>query len=133
MDLVVYCYVAYTVLAPLPSIDDLELRNPYINMAELYESGLVNSSAHPPILNLPRVVGQVYQSEPHKLAPQDEHSSLTPYGRMAIPDHHLQVTKDVSPLHCKKWMLRANALYARSVLFTSSGSSTLEWSAANSR
>jgi hypothetical protein len=96
LDLVVYCYFAYTVLAPPGSIDDLELRNSYINMAELYESGLVSSSLHLPILNLPRVASQVYAAEPHRLAPQDEHSRLTPYGRMAIPDHHLQVTKDVS-------------------------------------
>ncbi|KIP04046.1 hypothetical protein PHLGIDRAFT_15474 [Phlebiopsis gigantea 11061_1 CR5-6] len=99
VDLVVYCYLAFTLFAPPGAVDDLELRSQYVGLEEMYAYGVVNSSRLAPVLNKPRVVGQVYPADPHRKAPQDEHLTLTPYGRMAIPDRHLQVSSKAQTIY----------------------------------
>ncbi|KAJ7178758.1 hypothetical protein C8R43DRAFT_974370 [Mycena crocata] len=76
--------------------DDLEIRSPYVNLAELYSQTSLTSSKHDPIVNHARAFVQISSTEPHKVFP--------PYGLMRpIPDgmvpeyeRHLLVTPKIS-------------------------------------
>ncbi|KAJ6577327.1 hypothetical protein B0H19DRAFT_932476 [Mycena capillaripes] len=54
--------------------EDLEIRSPYVNLAELYSQTGMKSSKHSPIVNHARFFSQVSSTEPHKVFP--------PYGLM---------------------------------------------------
>ncbi|KAI0697355.1 hypothetical protein BC835DRAFT_770818 [Cytidiella melzeri] len=101
LDVVVYSYIAKLLLSDDSSHVELEYRNPYYGLDELYDPrfNLVQSSYHEPILNLPRLVGSVDRAQPLKLAPMEEHLQLTPYGRMAIPDHHLLLSENLNMVY----------------------------------
>jgi hypothetical protein len=54
--------------------EDLEIRSPYVNLAELYSQTSLKSSKHDPIINHARAFVQISSTEPHKVFP--------PYGLM---------------------------------------------------
>ncbi|KAI0797351.1 hypothetical protein BC629DRAFT_1285868 [Irpex lacteus] len=100
LDVAVFSYIAKQLLSE-DYPEELEIRNAYYGLDELYDPrwNLVNSSHHDPIINLPRRLGMVDSSNPHKISPFEEHLTLTPYGRMSIPDHHLQVSDQMHMIY----------------------------------
>ncbi|KAJ7220016.1 hypothetical protein GGX14DRAFT_585061 [Mycena pura] len=57
-----------------PNEDDLEIRSPYVNLAELYSQTPLESSKHDPIVNHARAFVQISSTEPNRIFP--------PYGLM---------------------------------------------------
>ena len=99
LDVAIYSYIAKQLLSE-DYPEELEIANAYYGLDELYDPrwNLANSSHHDPIINLPRRLGMVDSLDPQKISPFEEHLTLTPYGRMSIPDHHLQVSDQVRTL-----------------------------------
>ncbi|KAI0089624.1 hypothetical protein BDY19DRAFT_993202 [Irpex rosettiformis] len=100
LDVAIFGYVAKQLFYEDYS-EELEIRNAYYGLDELYDPqwNLANSSHHDPIINLPRRLGMVDSSNPKKISPFEEHLTLTPYGRMSIPDHHLQVSDNMHMIY----------------------------------
>ncbi|KAI0340434.1 hypothetical protein BDW22DRAFT_1360395 [Trametopsis cervina] len=101
LDVVVYSYIAKLLLSDDAPGEEIEIKNSYIGLDELYDPrwNLVKSSHHDPIVLLPRQVGAVFQSDPSRVSPFEEHLTLTPYGLMAIPDRHLQLSSDTRTIY----------------------------------
>ncbi|KAI0824447.1 hypothetical protein BC628DRAFT_1411041 [Trametes gibbosa] len=74
---------------------DLEFASPYHGLAELYSSGTVSPPQLDPILNVPRVVAQVFTDRPNELAPVGEHDVFTKaFGTLSPHEKHLHVAID---------------------------------------
>jgi hypothetical protein len=97
LDAIIFGYIAKLLLSNDDIPEELEIRNSYYGLDELYDPrwNLANSSRHGPIVNLPRLAGSVDRSDPHKPSPMEEHLQLTPYGLMAPPDYHMQLSENV--------------------------------------
>lgn len=78
--------------------EELEYRNPYTNLEDLYRTGLINVSDYPPIVSMPRISAQVSPIEQTRVFPQDEHRWLSQYGTVSPPDRHVLVTSSVGAL-----------------------------------
>ncbi|KAI0773144.1 hypothetical protein BD413DRAFT_472806 [Trametes elegans] len=75
------------------STAELEYASPYYGLAELYSSGTVQASRIDPILNIPRVVAQVFSDRPDELAPVGEHDVFTKaFGSLTPHEKHLKVS-----------------------------------------
>lgn len=95
-DLVAYLYIFRSVLGMAETaVSELEFRNPYVGLAELYSEGGLNASRYDPIVNIPRVAAQVSSAEPDKVFPEAEHRYLSNFGTMSPNDRHLQVSSSV--------------------------------------
>jgi len=81
-------------LVPVRS-EDLEFRNPYTGLDDLYQTGLVNASHYNPILSLPRIAVQVSGVERKRVFPEDDHRWLSRLGTMSPPDRHVLVTDSI--------------------------------------
>ncbi|KAF9809791.1 hypothetical protein IEO21_07266 [Rhodonia placenta] len=96
VDLAVYLYIFRSLLVLSDDVlNDLEFRNPYIGLNELYASGRVNASRYEPIVNEPRIATQISSVEPDKVFPEDEHRWLSTAGTMSPLDRHLHVSSNV--------------------------------------
>ncbi|KAI0631447.1 hypothetical protein C8Q77DRAFT_1061477 [Trametes polyzona] len=72
---------------------ELEFASPYHGLAELYRSGIVEPPVLQPILNIPRVVAQVFSDRPDELAPVGEHDVFTKvFGTLSPHEKHLHVS-----------------------------------------
>jgi len=101
LDVAVYTYIARLLVLEDVNPNTLKIKSSYINLDELYDPqwGIVNSSHHNPIVNLPRVAASVARSDPHRTPPLDQHRPLTPYGVMELPDRHLQLHPDINTIY----------------------------------
>ncbi|EGO00643.1 hypothetical protein SERLA73DRAFT_178509 [Serpula lacrymans var. lacrymans S7.3] len=96
LDVLVFLYVARLLASSSDTaFENLEFRNSYIGLEELYRSGNVNASHHDPIINIPRIATQVSNIETHKNFPEGEHQWLSDYGTLLPPDRHLQVSSEI--------------------------------------
>ncbi|KAK7032901.1 hypothetical protein R3P38DRAFT_2919606 [Favolaschia claudopus] len=76
--------------------DDLEIRSPYVNLAELYAQTPLKSSKHDPIVNHARAFVQISATEPHKVFPP--YGLMRPIADGMVPEYqrHLLVTPTMS-------------------------------------
>lgn len=95
LDFVAYLYIARMLLSHGPSEDELEFRNPYIGLNELYSAKEVRPSKYDRIVNIPRLAAHVSQVEPELVMPFDVHRWLTDFGSVSPPDRQLQVSSAV--------------------------------------
>lgn len=95
LDFVAYLYIARMLLFHRPSEDELEFRNPYIGLNELYSSEEARPSKYDRIVNLPRLAAHVSWVEPDLVMPFDVHRWLTDFGYVSPPDRQLQVSSAV--------------------------------------
>ncbi|CAA7264989.1 unnamed protein product [Cyclocybe aegerita] len=75
--------------------DEMEFRNPYFGLDELYAQHRIQSSVYPKIVNEPKLAAQISSAEPDKIFPVDLHQWLSDFGRLSPPDRRLQVSKDI--------------------------------------
>ncbi|KAJ3514544.1 hypothetical protein NLJ89_g2318 [Agrocybe chaxingu] len=75
--------------------DEMEFRNPYFGLDELYAQQRIQSSVYPKIVNKPKLAAQISSAEPDKVFPVDLHRWLSDFGRLSPPDRRLQVSKDI--------------------------------------
>ncbi|KAI0078580.1 hypothetical protein K474DRAFT_1641210 [Panus rudis PR-1116 ss-1] len=98
-DLAAFFYLARLLLDNTAvAFGELEVRNTYVGMDELYSLGIVNSSQYPPMINRPRVNAHVSKAEPNKVFPVDELREVTDAGRVSPPDRRLIVSGDVTTI-----------------------------------
>ncbi|KAH9850979.1 hypothetical protein C2E23DRAFT_833742 [Lenzites betulinus] len=73
----------------------LEFASPYHGLAELYSSDTVSPPQLDPILNVPRVVAQVFTDRPDELAPVGEHDVfIKAFGTLSPHEKHLHVAQN---------------------------------------
>ncbi|CAA7264996.1 unnamed protein product [Cyclocybe aegerita] len=75
--------------------NEMEFRNPYFGLDELYAQHRFQSSVYPKIVNEPKLAAQISSAEPDKVFPVDLHQWLSDFGRLSPPDRRLQVSKDI--------------------------------------
>ena len=80
LDFVAYLYIARMLLSHRPLEDELEFRNPYIGLNELYSSKEARPSKYDRIVNVPRLAAHVSWVEPELVMPFDVHRWLTDFG-----------------------------------------------------
>jgi len=75
---------------------DLEIRSPYVNLAELYSQTSQKSSKHDPIVNHARAFVQISSTEPHEIFPP--YGLMRPVADGMVPEYqrHLLVTPTIS-------------------------------------
>ncbi|KAG2022378.1 hypothetical protein CC2G_000134 [Coprinopsis cinerea AmutBmut pab1-1] len=99
IDVLAYLYIAKALLLlPLPGLStttEMEFRDPYFGLDDLYRTGTVKSSQYPKLLNIPRVAAQVSRVEKDKVAQIDAHRWLSDFGLLSPPDRRLQVSSTV--------------------------------------
>ncbi|KAJ7284609.1 hypothetical protein C8J57DRAFT_1497508 [Mycena rebaudengoi] len=76
--------------------DDLEIRSPFVNLAELYSQETMQSSKHDPIVNHARAFVQISSTEPERIFPPWGLMRLTPDGMVPEYKRHLLVTPTTS-------------------------------------
>ncbi|KAJ7454831.1 hypothetical protein FB451DRAFT_1184668 [Mycena latifolia] len=78
--------------------DDLELRSPYVNLAELYSQTSLKSSKHDPIVNHARAFVQISSTEPDQIFPP--YGLMRPVADGMVPEYqrHLLVTPTISTI-----------------------------------
>ncbi|KAF7375125.1 hypothetical protein MSAN_00398900 [Mycena sanguinolenta] len=78
--------------------EDLEIRSPYVNLAELYSQTSLKSSKHDPIVNHARAFVQISSTEPHRIFPP--YGLLRPIADGMVPEYqrHLLVTPTISTI-----------------------------------
>ncbi|KAJ6448888.1 hypothetical protein C8R45DRAFT_1114956 [Mycena sanguinolenta] len=78
--------------------EDLEIRSPYVNLAELYSQTSLKSSKHDPIVNHARAFVQISSTEPHRIFPP--YGLLRPIADGLVPEYqrHLLVTPTISTI-----------------------------------
>jgi len=78
--------------------EDLEIRSPYVNLAELYSQTSLKSSKHDPIVNHARAFVQISSTEPHKVFPP--YGLMRPIADGMVPEYqrHLLVTPTISTI-----------------------------------
>ncbi|KAJ7914874.1 hypothetical protein B0H13DRAFT_2001459 [Mycena leptocephala] len=76
--------------------EDLEIRSPYVNLAELYSQTSLKSSKHDPIINHARAFVQISSTEPHKVFPP--YGLMRPIADGMVPEYQrrLLVTPTIS-------------------------------------
>jgi len=76
--------------------EDLVIRSPYVNLAELYSQTGLKSSKHPPIVNHARAFVQISSREPHKVFPP--YGLMRPIADGMVPEYQrrLLVTPTIS-------------------------------------
>ncbi|KAJ7746598.1 hypothetical protein B0H16DRAFT_1726322 [Mycena metata] len=76
--------------------DELEIRSPYVNLAELYSQTPLKSSKHNPIVNHARAFVQISSTEPNKVFPP--YGLMRPIADGMVPEYqrHLLVTPTIS-------------------------------------
>ncbi|KAI0077305.1 hypothetical protein K474DRAFT_1596395, partial [Panus rudis PR-1116 ss-1] len=99
LDIAVFAYTARVLTSGADSVlGELEVRNTYVGLEELYAEGVVKSSRYEPLINRPRVIAQVTSVEPNKIYPVDQLRKLSDVGRLSPPDFHLQVSPNTSTI-----------------------------------
>jgi hypothetical protein len=78
--------------------EDLEIRSPYVNLAELYSQTSLKSSKHDPLVNHARAFIQISSTEPHKIFPP--YGLMRPIADGMVPEYqrHLVVTPTISTI-----------------------------------
>ncbi|KAJ7263749.1 hypothetical protein C8J57DRAFT_1625973 [Mycena rebaudengoi] len=76
--------------------DDLEIRSPFVNLAELYSQEIMKSSKHDPIVNHARAFVQISSTEPERIFPLWGLMRPTPDGMVPEYKWHLLVTPTTS-------------------------------------
>lgn len=74
---------------------DMEIRSPYVGLAELYSQTSLKSSKHDPIVNHARAFVQISSTEPTRVFPP--YGLMRPVGDGMVPEYqrHLLVTPTV--------------------------------------
>jgi hypothetical protein len=101
VDIFVFISVARLLLEARYSAEDpenMEFRNPYIGLNELYGYHKIKPSRYNTLINEPRLSAQISPVEPSRVFPIDAHRWLSDFGVLSPPDRHLQVTSDVRDL-----------------------------------
>ncbi|KAJ7510320.1 hypothetical protein B0H11DRAFT_2216129 [Mycena galericulata] len=77
---------------------DLEIRSPYVNLAELYSQTPLQSSKHDPIVNHARAFVQISSTEPNRIFPP--YGLMRPVADGMVPEYqrHLLVTPTISTI-----------------------------------
>lgn len=73
-------------------VENMEFRNPYIGLDELYGSQRFNASHYANLVNEPRLAVQISPAHPDKVFPFDAHRWLSDFGLLSPPDRHFQVS-----------------------------------------
>jgi hypothetical protein len=76
--------------------DDLDIRSPFVNLAELYLQQTMKSSKHDPIINHARAFVQISSTEPERIFPLWGLMRPTPDGMVPEYKRHLLVTPTVN-------------------------------------
>ncbi|KAF8971923.1 hypothetical protein BDZ97DRAFT_2071094 [Flammula alnicola] len=95
LDIFAFIWVARLLLnakLSIEDIDNIEFRNPYIGLDELYGYHKVKPSHYNKLINEPRLAAQISPAEPNKVFPIDAHRWLSDFGVLSPPDRHLQVS-----------------------------------------
>ena len=101
VDIFVFISAARLLLEARYSAEDpenMEFRNPYIGLDELYTYHKIKPSRYNTLINEPRFSAQISQAERSRVFPIDTHRWLSDFGVLSPPDRHLQVTSDVRDL-----------------------------------
>ncbi|KAF7312203.1 hypothetical protein MIND_00233200 [Mycena indigotica] len=78
--------------------EDLEIRSPYVNLAELYAQTPLKSSKHKPIINHARAFVQIDRTNPHKIFPP--YGLMRPIADGMVPEYErrLLLTESISTI-----------------------------------
>jgi len=97
VDIIAFVYIARMLLdaRSLKDSDDMEFRNPYIGLDELYRFHDIKPSRYDKLINEPRLSAQISPAEPDKVFPIDVHRWLSDFGLLSPPDRHLQLSKTI--------------------------------------
>lgn len=89
---------------------DLEIRSPYVNLAELYSQTPLKSSKHDPVVNHARAFVQISSAEPHKVFPP--YGLMRPIADGMVPEYqrHLLVTPTVGDSSLSSYLIRLPCL-----------------------
>jgi len=101
VDIIVFISMARLLLEAKYSAEEpenMEFRNPYIGLDELYNYHKIKPSHYNTLTNEPRISAQISSAEPSRVFPIDAHRWLSDFGVLSPPDRHLQVTSDVRDL-----------------------------------
>ncbi|TFK18155.1 hypothetical protein FA15DRAFT_660914 [Coprinopsis marcescibilis] len=90
IDILAYVYIAKSILWSRPPAE-LEFRNPYYGLDDLYRTGRVKPSEYPRIMNVPRFTSQISSMQPNTVSQIDQHRWLSDYGLLTPPDRRLQI------------------------------------------
>ncbi|KAF8195074.1 hypothetical protein BJ912DRAFT_900968 [Pholiota molesta] len=95
LDIIAFIFIGKLLLDASQSIEgveNMEFRNPYIGLDELYGSQRINVSRYAALVNEPRLAVQISPAHPDKVFPFDVHRWLSDFGLLSPPDRHLQVS-----------------------------------------
>jgi len=97
VDLIAFAFIARLLLdaRSLDGPDDMEFRNPYIGLDELYTFSNIRPSRYNKVINEPRLSAQISPAEPNRVFPIDAHRWLSDFGVLSPPDRHLQVSRNI--------------------------------------
>ncbi|OCH85073.1 hypothetical protein OBBRIDRAFT_343057 [Obba rivulosa] len=98
-EIALYLYINHTLNGLLRNpAKELSIQNSYMGLEDLYRTGRNTTTRYPPILNAPRLTGQVSKAEPRKVFPQDQHRRMMSFGTVSSFDRHIQVSEDIHTL-----------------------------------
>ncbi|PPR02726.1 hypothetical protein CVT26_009437 [Gymnopilus dilepis] len=97
IDLLAFAYIGNLLLdaRTLEDPDDMEFRNAYIGLDDLYQYHDIKPSHYDKIINEPRLSAQISPKAPDKLFPIDAHQWLSDFGVLSPPDRHFQVSNQI--------------------------------------
>ncbi|KAJ3514545.1 hypothetical protein NLJ89_g2314 [Agrocybe chaxingu] len=84
--------------------NEMEFRNPYFGLDELYAQHRFQSSVYPKIVNEPKLAAQISSAEPDKVFPVDLHQWLSDFGQLSPPDRRVQFSKMLTPSFNTSWI-----------------------------
>jgi len=100
VDLIVFAFIGKMLLdaRSVEDPDDMEFRNPYIGLEDLYHYHDIKPSRYDKVINEPRLSAQISPAEPNRVFPIDAHRWLSDFGVLSPPDRHLQVSNQIHTL-----------------------------------
>ncbi|KAF8902249.1 hypothetical protein CPB84DRAFT_1824378 [Gymnopilus junonius] len=97
VDLIVFSLIGKMLLdaRSFEDPEDMEFRNPYIGLDDLYHYHDIKPSHFSKVINEPRLSAQISPAEPNRVFPIDAHRWLSDFGVLSPPDRHFQVSNQI--------------------------------------